>query len=395
MACFGITLILIIHYFKEKNTGLRLSARYRNNIFETQSKIFLNATEYLIKGEKDLAIKEFLNAVDVNKETIETYFALGGLFRSNGEIDKAISIHRSIVARDNLSESQRLRGLKELAIDFDKGGLIDRAIETYQDVLKINRDQSEVILALCRIYEDLEDWDEAFTHRMMLSKLTNENQSESISYILSHKAWFYFQQGKIALAQEEMNHAFKYAPSITAKIVRLQIYLVSSALEDAKIQFIEILKEHPMYSSFIFETLKSKLPGLKDLEETYLKTLSVLQQFFLDSQDKELNQMNATLLAKMQILKTENKHERAFEIFEQIWKKSNNKSEYILAEYILQLIEQGKTDQALEKTKKFLTDLKLSTTAYHCGHCGLNSDSIFWRCPQCHQWKTIQIRWKI
>ena len=48
--------------------------------FEAQSKIFLNATQYLISGNKDLAIKEFLNAVNLNRETIETYFALGGLF---------------------------------------------------------------------------------------------------------------------------------------------------------------------------------------------------------------------------------------------------------------------------------------------------------------------------
>ena len=83
-----------------------------------------------------MRLKNFLNAVDINRETIETYFALGGLFRSNGEIEKAISIHRSLIARENISESTRLRSLKELAIDFDKGGFIDKAIDTYKDVFK-------------------------------------------------------------------------------------------------------------------------------------------------------------------------------------------------------------------------------------------------------------------
>ncbi len=105
------TLIFIYHYIIEKETGAKLTKRYRNSIFEAQSKIFLNATQYLISGNKDLAIKEFLNAVDINRETIETYFALGGLFRSNGEIEKAISIHRSLIARENISESHRLRAL--------------------------------------------------------------------------------------------------------------------------------------------------------------------------------------------------------------------------------------------------------------------------------------------
>lgn len=109
------TLVLLYHYVIERDRAVKLSKKYRNSIFEAQSRIFLNATQYLIEGNKDLAIKEFLNAVDLNRETIDTYFALGGLFRSNGEIEKAISIHRSLIARESISESTRLLALKELA----------------------------------------------------------------------------------------------------------------------------------------------------------------------------------------------------------------------------------------------------------------------------------------
>ena len=156
-----LTLVLIYHYLMEKDTGVRISKGYRNSIFETQSKMFLNATQYLILGNRDLAIREFLNAVDLNQETIETYFALGGLFRSNGEIEKAISIHRSLMARENITEPIRTRALRELAMDFDKGGFVDMAIKTYKQALKVNRDQFEVIQTLCRIFEDTEDWDQS------------------------------------------------------------------------------------------------------------------------------------------------------------------------------------------------------------------------------------------
>ena len=70
-----ITLVFIYHYIIEKEHGVKLSKKYRDSIFEAQSKIFLNATQYLISGNKDLAIKEFLNAVDLNRETLDTYFA--------------------------------------------------------------------------------------------------------------------------------------------------------------------------------------------------------------------------------------------------------------------------------------------------------------------------------
>ena len=83
-----ITLVLIYHYVIERDKAVKLSKKYRNSIFEAQSRIFLNATQYLIEGNKDLAIKEFLNAVDLNRETIDTYFALGGLFRSMARLKK-------------------------------------------------------------------------------------------------------------------------------------------------------------------------------------------------------------------------------------------------------------------------------------------------------------------
>ena len=57
----GLTLVLIYHYMTERDTGVKLSKRYRNSIFEAQSKVFLTATQYLISGNKDLAIKEFLS----------------------------------------------------------------------------------------------------------------------------------------------------------------------------------------------------------------------------------------------------------------------------------------------------------------------------------------------
>ena len=183
-----VTLTLLYFYFMDKGTGLKLSKKYRDSIFEAQSKIYLNATKYLISGNRDMAIKEFLNAVNLNRETIDTYFALGGLFRTNGEIDKAISIHRSLIARDNINENTRVQALKELAKDFDKGGFVDKAISSYKDILKVNRDDVEVIKALCRVLEDTRDWEEALKFRLLLSKASNVSQSQTISHILVQKA---------------------------------------------------------------------------------------------------------------------------------------------------------------------------------------------------------------
>lgn len=391
-----ITIVLVYHYLIEKETGAKLSKRYRNSIFEAQSKIFLNATQYLISGNKDLAIKEFLSAVDINRETIETYFALGGLFRSNGEIEKAISIHRSLIARENISESHRLRALKELAVDFDKGGFIDKAIETYRDVLKINRDQYEVIQALCRIYEDIEDWDQAYNCRIMLSKVGHQNQAETISHILVQKAKQYFEKGDYKKCEEDLEDAFRFAPSVSAKILRLKLFLVSGDMEQAKYLLLEILKEHPMYTSFVFVSIGEEFKSNnEELKKAYLSRQELLRKYFLEMDDKELLSSASVVLSKVRLLKEAKMMEPAHELLKSWMDQNKNSSEVMKVEYIKLLIELQKKDEALTQTKGLLENLHQTLAKHYCRQCGYNSDSLFWRCPQCHEWETIQFRWKV
>lgn len=388
-----ITIVLIYHYVIERDKGVKLSKKYRNSIFEAQSRIFLNATQYLIEGNKDLAIKEFLNAVDLNRETIETYFALGGLFRSNGEVEKAISIHRSLIARENISESTRLLALKELAMDFDKGGFIDKAVETYKDVLKINRDQQDVISSLCRIFEDIEDWDQAYNYRIMLSKVGHENQSETISHILVQKAKTHFELGEFRSCADELEDAFRFAPSVSAKILRLKLYLVLGNMENAKGLLLELLKEHPMYATFIFVSLEDFNQQLEDAK-VYKDRLSQLKEYFLGISDIDLMTSPSVILSKIRLLKDLHKIEDAYELLN-YWMKNHGQSDVLRIEYIKILIEVGRAEEALENTKSLLSTLHSSLTRHFCSQCGYNSDEIFWRCPQCHNWETIQFRWKV
>ncbi len=388
-----ITIILFYHYVIEKDRGVKLSKKYRNSIFEAQSRIFLNATQYLIVGNKDLAIKEFLNAVDLNRETIETYFALGGLFRSNGEIEKAISIHRSLIARENISESTRLQALKELALDFDKGGFIDRAIETYKDVLKINRDQQDVIQALCRIFEDTEDWEQAYSYRIMLSKVGQENQSETISHILVQKAKSLFDSGQFKACSDELEDAFRFSPSVSAKILKIRLYLVLGKMEDANGLLLELLKEYPMYATFIFGSLDSfnlKLPQ----KQEYFERLNQIKFFFLTLNDLDLMSSPSVVLSKIRLLKDFNKTTDAYDLITS-WMKNHGQSDVLRMEFIKILIEMGKNEEALAHTKNLLNTIHGSLTRHFCSQCGYNSDDIFWRCPQCHSWETIQFRWKV
>ena len=393
---FGLAGILMFHYLIEKDTGFKLSKRYRNSIFETQSKSFMNAARYLVEGKRDMAIDEFANAIDINREAIEVYFALGSLYRLNGETEKAISIHRNLIARQNISESTRLNALKELAIDFDKGGFVDKAIETYKDVLKVNRDQYEVIQALCRIYENIQDWDQAYNYRVMMGKVGYESQAETISHILVQKAKVFFKNGEFTKCREDLEDAFRFAPSLSAKILQLRLSLVSGESALAQQQFFEIIKEHPEYTVFIFESFREDFKSDSSVGKKYFGELGKLEMFFLEMEDEELSLFPSIVLAKVKIWKRERRLEKVYGIMNRFIQNTRSPiSETLKIEYIRILINLDKKDQAIAQMRNLVENINKSLAKHYCRHCNYGSDEIFWRCPQCHSWETIQFRWKV
>jgi lipopolysaccharide biosynthesis regulator YciM len=391
-----ITMVLIYYYVIEKGRGVKLSKKYRNSIFEVQSRIFLNATKHLISGHKDLAIKEFLNAVELNKETIDTYFALGRLFRSNGEIEKAVSIHRSIIARDNILESTRLEGLKELGKDFDKGGFLDKATQAYKDVLKINKEQVDVIKDLCRIYEDLEDWDEALNYRMMLSKLSSENQSQTISHIFIEQAKSFFEKEQYSECWEKLEQAFRYGPSVSAKILQLKYYLVLGKLDEGKKLLVEIVKVHELYISNMFDSLEQFKSEESELNEKYQQRLSALKDYFLELEGTLADDKSSIFISKVNLLKEKGELETACKSYEKWFQESKvEKTNIFQIDYARILIALGRNDEAIKITDKILEGVQKSNTKHFCSNCGFSSDEVFWRCPQCYEWETIQFRLEV
>lgn len=385
-----VTLVLFYHYFVDRQRGSKLSRKYRNSLFELQSKFLLNANQYLIAGEKDKAIQELLNAADANKEILDTYFALGKLFRTTGDIDRAINIHRSIIARETASENARLAALKELAIDFDKGGFVDKAIETYKDVLKLNREQIDVIQSLCRIYEDIGDWDNAHNFRQMLSKMGTENQSSTLSHILVEKSKDLMKQGKIKESSEKLDDAFRYAPSVSARIQKIKLLLIEKDQNSARTWLLELLKEYPLFSSFIFVTLETD-----PLNSEYEKQYEQLKDFFLNISDEDIFKDPSILLSKVRMLKSQGKSKEALDLFNDWMRFHPVQGDAMKMEYLQLLIDLGLKEELIAETGTFLQRLKSSSTRHYCSQCGFNSDELFWRCPQCNQWETIQFRWKI
>ena len=92
---------------------------------------YFKGLNFLLNEQTDKAIEAFIEVVKVDPQTIELHFALGSLFRRRGEVERAIRMHQNLVARPDLGKEQKTLALYELAQDYLKAGLLDRAEELF------------------------------------------------------------------------------------------------------------------------------------------------------------------------------------------------------------------------------------------------------------------------
>src|SRR5690349_14240923 len=128
---------------------------------------YFRGLNFLLNEQPDKAIESFIEVVKVDPQTIDLHFALGSLFRRQGEIDRAIRMHQNLLDRPDLPADKRQAAIFELAQDFHRGGLLDRA-EALFNKLHGSPFESTALGHLISIYETEKDWPKAIaaTQRM-------------------------------------------------------------------------------------------------------------------------------------------------------------------------------------------------------------------------------------
>jgi lipopolysaccharide biosynthesis regulator YciM len=119
---------------------------------------FLRGLNYLLDQRPDKAIDIFVKLAEVDRETVELHLALGSLFRRRGEVERAIRIHQNLVARPGLDRIQRGFALYELAQDYNRAGLFDRAEDLLLELIEIEPGERRGLRGLLDIYQQEKDW---------------------------------------------------------------------------------------------------------------------------------------------------------------------------------------------------------------------------------------------
>ncbi len=114
-----------------------------------------DASFFPLAFDDGLSDKDTLAAIDAlsrvvanNSDSVETYLALGNLYRSQGELERAIQIRQNLIVRPGLDNDFKGRAYFELGRDFKRAGFMDRSLKAFQKARKLCGKEQAIILEM-------------------------------------------------------------------------------------------------------------------------------------------------------------------------------------------------------------------------------------------------------
>ena len=105
-----------------------------------ESPHYMLGLNFLVANQIDQAIDELSKAAQAAGDPLEIHLILGNLYREKGQVGRAIQEHQALLQRPNLRKLEHANVLLCLGLDYRSGGFVDRAIEAFKEVLKLDPD---------------------------------------------------------------------------------------------------------------------------------------------------------------------------------------------------------------------------------------------------------------
>ncbi|MBW2283438.1 MAG: tetratricopeptide repeat protein [Deltaproteobacteria bacterium] len=341
---------------------------------------FLKGVHYILSNDHDHAIEEFTKSVQVNSDTIETYVALGNLYRSKGDIERAIRIRKSIILRPNLDAHIRLRALVDLGYDYRKGGFFNRSLSTFLQVIEQDPSNVEVLEELERLYEEMKDWDKAFKTRQKISRIAKGDHKNIMAHHLVESGKAQQQAGDPAKAKSFYNKAIStHKECVDAYLHLGDLHFQNGDFKKAISIWEKIIQVSPRFTFLAYNRLEGAYAKMKDLRpvEAFLKKCA---------------EANADAFTHLAIAKYRSNEgdiegalkeaEHALELAPSLWEAARFKGDLLL--------RKGNSDEAMAAYTALLERLDLPYLRFQCANCGFEPSHLQWQCPQCKKWDTIR-----
>ena len=140
---------------------------------------YIVGLNFLVTNQIDLAIEELNKAAENLGDALEIHLLLGSLYREKGQVARAINIHQSLLQRPRLTRLEHAHVLLCLGLDFKRGGFVDRALEAFNEVIKLDPKNQYALLNIEKLHEDQHQWQEAYEVRRSIGSQAGAEDGRS------------------------------------------------------------------------------------------------------------------------------------------------------------------------------------------------------------------------
>ena len=359
--------------------GWYLARRWpRPHEHETRgSSEYLTGLTHLVNQDPDQAIAAFVKAVEVDDETIELHLTLGSLFRKRGEVDRALRIHENLLARPDLKPLHRNQARFELAQDFVKAGVIDRAEALFKELVAQGMFLQASLEALLALYEQVRDWRQALEAARQLEAV----KSGSLRPLIGQ---YYCELSEAARAKQDLPEALRLAgralsehpECVRASLLQGALHEADGDLAAAARSYRRVPEQDLRFVGEVIEPLRRCHEGLND-RGGYAAFLE---------EAEELWRHPAIVLARAQLMRAEGLDPGPYLV-----ERLQQQPQWRGLDLLLQSAgaSAGTAAPLVEGLRKAMVKVMERRPTYQCIHCGFTPTLLFWQCPSCKQWTTV------
>lgn len=369
--------------------GHRSAKKDQEDVSNKLSRDYVTGVNFLLANQTEKAVDLFLdmlqkqeneNEIDSNSQ-FEAELTLGNLFRSRGEVDRALRIHQALDNSPNYTFEQKLLAKQQLARDFMAVGFFDRAEHLY--ILMVDEPEfaEGALQQLAVIYQKTKEWKKAINVAEKLAKISPNSNRIELAYYYCEYVQNLPDESKED-PKQILLQALKVSPNcVRASIMLADLYIKQKEYKSAVDILENILTQNAAYIGEVLHSLKFCYQQLNQLDNFEL---------FLIKASRENNNSAVALMLADLIEEKDGRAAAQLQLYQQLQQNPATLIFHRFIQYQINDAEKGRGKDSLILLHKMVGERIKQTFGYRCRNCGYQTHKLIWCCPSCRQWETIK-----
>ncbi|WP_318369584.1 lipopolysaccharide assembly protein LapB [Enterobacter sp.] len=362
--------------------GRRSAQQTKQDEANRLSRDYVAGVNFLLSNQQDKAVDLFLDMLKEDTGTVEAHLTLGNLFRSRGEVDRAIRIHQTLMESASLSYDQRLLAVQQLGRDYMAAGMYDRAEDMFKQLVDETEFRIGALQQLLQLYQATSDWQKAIDVAERLVKLGKDKQRVEIAH-------FYCELALQHIGSDDLDKAMAL--------------LKKGAAADHNSPRVSIMMGRVLMAKGEYDkAVESLLRVIDQDKELVSETLEMLQTCYLQLGKasewaeflRRCVEENAGATADLMLAdiveQQEGQDPAQVYVTRQLQRHPTMRVFHKLMDYHLHEAEEGRAKESLMVLRDMVGEQIRSKPRYRCHKCGFTAYTMYWHCPSCRAWSTVK-----